>query len=476
MKKRTLYKIIFKTLIQPGGMARLFSVSVSFLLAILILNSCFSVEKSDAQEFEIGKVYPKICCAADSSQSYALFLPSNYDKNTPCPVLVLFDSHGDGLLPVNLFSNDASKSGFIVAGSNNSKNGMTLEETTAIYRNVLADLTSRFTIEKKAIYLGGFSGGSRVAAAAAITEGGVAGVVGCGAGLPNLNQKPQTPFSYLAVVGNQDFNLTEMMQLDESLEKAGYQHHLLLFDGIHQWPPKELIPDIFTWLRFDAMRQKSIPENRSDINLFIEQNDKKANDLASKIKFPEQQEIYQKMVHYLNGLTDVSPLLNEIERLENETSVVAFHQQKKDLKEMEQALQQKYLPEIEQKDVNWWKKETAKLFSLAENPKNPETGAVYKRLLGSLSLSCYMYSNAALKQGNLALASKHIEIYSLVDPSNAEHRYMAAKVAALNGNSDEVFTALNQALELGFLDYSRLDSDFSAYRNDKRFKCLQLVR
>ncbi|MFZ4548938.1 MAG: hypothetical protein ACOYN4_15925 [Bacteroidales bacterium] len=457
-------------------MAKFISAVASFLGLFLIIISCGAGPKSNAQEIVTGKVYPKIVCPADTNQSYSLFLPANYDKNIPCPVLVLFDSHGNGLLPVNLFSTDASKSGFIVAGSNNSKNGMPMEQTTAIYRNLLTDLEKRFNIEKKAIYLGGFSGGSRVAAAAAITEGGVAGVVGCGAGFPNLNQKPKTEFSYLAVVGNQDFNLTEMQQLDENLEVAGYKHHLLTFEGIHQWPPKEFIPEIFTWFRFDAMRQKSIADNRSEINRFNEQNDKIASDLVTQNKLPEQQEIYLKMVHYLNGLTDVSPLLSEIKRLDNETSVVAFHQQQKELKEIEQGLQQKYLPEIEQLDEVWWKKEAAKLHSLSEEPKNPELGAMYKRLLGSLSLSCYMYSNAALKQGDLAGATKYIEIYSLVDPTNAEHRYMAAKVAALQGNTDAVFSALIKAIELGFSDFNRLNSDFKSYQNDERFTKLQFVK
>jgi hypothetical protein len=221
------------------------------------------------------------------------------------------------------------------------------------------------------------------------------------------------------------------------------------------------------------MRQKSIPENRSEINRFIELNDKKANGLSAQNRFPEQQEIYQKMVHYLYGLTDIAPLLTEINRLGNESSVVAFHRQQKEFMEMEQGLQQKYMPEIEQMDEAWWKKEAAKLHSLSEEPKNHESGAMYKRLLGSLSLSCYMYSNAALKQGDIVEASKYIEIYRLVDPTNAEHRYMAAKVAALKGDSDAVFAALGQAFELGFSDFGRLKKDFASYQQDERFKKLQ---
>jgi poly(3-hydroxybutyrate) depolymerase len=445
--------------------------SATFLLLLLILCSCVSGQQHKEEVFSDAKTYPAIKCIADTTVSYALFLPPSYSKDKPSPLLILFDSHGDGLLPVNLFSAEAAKSGFIIAGSNNSKNGMPMEQTTAFYRTMLADLSSRLNLNKKAVYLCGFSGGSRVAGAAAITEGGVAGVVGCGAGLPNINQKPVSAFSYLAVVGNQDFNFTEMQQLDESLDQAGYQHHLLVFDGIHQWPPKETIPDIFTWLRFDAMRQQAIPDNRAEINSFIEKNDKMAVDFEKAAKPAQQQEIYSKMMHYLQGLTDVAPLQAEINRLGSEKEVIAFHEKQKQLLQTEQELQRKYAPEIQQKEVAWWTAEAKNLHSLSEKTENPEMSAVYKRVLGYLSLNSYMYSTGALKQGDLVAASKYIEIYRLVDPTNSEHRYLAAEVAALSHQPDDMFNDLKQAFDLGFKDLNRLKSDpvFKPYHQDERF-------
>jgi hypothetical protein len=82
-----------------------------------------------------------------------------------------------------------------------------------------------------------------------------------------------------------------------------------------------------------------------------------------------------------------------------------------------------------------------------------------------------MYSTGALKNGDLAAASKYIEIYGLVDPANAEHCYLAAKVAALNNESDAVFNELKKAFNLGFKDVARLksDVDFKRYQQDQRF-------
>ncbi len=446
----------------------------SLVIILLLSVSCVSGRQNVGQDFNNSKVYPSVKCLADTNVSYALFLPPQYEKGKPCPLLILFDSHGDGLLPVNLFNAEAAKIGFIIAGSNNSKNGLPTEQTTDFYRKMLADLTARFNIEKRAVYLCGFSGGSRVAGAVAITEAGIAGVVGCGAGLPNINQKPVSAFSYLAVVGNQDFNYTEMQQLDESLEQAGYQHYLLVFDGIHQWPPKELIPDIFTWIRFDAMRQKAIPEQRADINTFIEKNDKLASSFEAEGKLHLQQETYIKMLHYLQGLTDVAPLQAEIKRLSTEKEVIEFSNQKREMLELEQKLQQEYLPQIPIQSIEWWTKSTFRLHSLSEQQNNPSISQVYKRLLGSLSMSSYMYCNNALKQHDLTAASQFIEIYRLVDPTNAEHRYMAAKLAAMNHNVDAVFNALKQAFDLGFKDINRLksDPDFKPYLGDERIQKL----
>lgn len=151
-------------------MLKQFIFSASFFLLLLATVDCVSGQQNKNLKFENSKIYPSVACTADTNTTYVLFLPPQYEKEKPCPILILFAPGGNGLVPVTLFSTEAANNGFIIAGSNNSKNGMTFEQTTTIYQKMLADLTSRFNIEKKAVYLGGFSGGSRVAGAVAITE------------------------------------------------------------------------------------------------------------------------------------------------------------------------------------------------------------------------------------------------------------------------------------------------------------------
>ena len=448
---------------------------VSALLLLTLLQACASGQKgkdTSGKTIVPGETCRSVSCLADTSQKYSLFVPASYKEGKKCPVLICFDSHAEGLLPVNLFRKEAGKAGFIVAGSNNSKNGMATEATTALFRNLLADLQQRFTLDNAAVYLAGFSGGSRVAGAAAITEGNIAGVVGCGAGLPGLNQQPKTPFSYLAVVGAQDFNYTEMRQLNEELEKAGFVHHLLIFDGIHQWPPETLVPDIFSWLQFDRMRRGCLPADRNIINAFIDLNYRKAQELGNAGNKIAEQETYQMMRDYLQGLTDIAPLDAEIAGLGKDATVVQQKAAQNALLEKEKGLQGAYAPAVQQKDPDWWKREAAKLHALADKqPSNDET-RMYRRVLGYLSLNAYMVSNSALKQEDLTSASRFIEIYRLVDPGNAEHRYMAAVVSARQGKTDEAFSNLADAVKLGFKDYARLRNDpqLDTLHRDSRFK------
>lgn len=441
-------------------------------VGLLFSISCVSGQQQKGQEFINSKVYPAVACSTDTSLTYTLFLPPGYEKGKPCPILVLFDPGGDGMLPVTKFSQQAAKNNFILAGSNNSRNGMAIEATTAIYRKMILDLNSRFSLQKSAVYVGGFSGGSRVAGAIAISEAGVAGVVGCGAGLPAVNSKPANNFSYLAVVGFKDFNYTELMQLNESLEHAGYKHHLLVFDGIHQWPADEILTDIFSWLRFDAMRNQSLPADRNEINTFIEKNDSLAEKMAAEGNLIKSYEVYLKMMHFLQGLVDTDPLLERINMLSTDKQLVAHFEQEKTLMAKEQELQQKYLTDFQLKNLEWWKSESARLTALSNKKDKTGMNNVYRRLLGFLSLECYMFSHSAIKQGHLDAAERYIVIYQLVDPTNAEHRYLAAKIAATNHKTDELFTTLKQAFELGFKDMKRLNSDpdFDPYRGDTRFK------
>ena len=64
-----------------------------------------------------GQIVERIEALDDSSQSYALYLPSNYTPDRKWPVLYAFDPGARGSVPVERFKEAAEKYGWIVLGS-----------------------------------------------------------------------------------------------------------------------------------------------------------------------------------------------------------------------------------------------------------------------------------------------------------------------------------------------------------------------
>ena len=145
-----------------------------------------------------GQIIDEVQCAADASQHYALYLPSNFTPLRKWPVILAYDAGGRGRRGVERYIDAAEKYGYIVAGSNNSRNGpwdVSLQAAQAM----TADVEKRFTIDPKRVYTAGMSGGARVAMKLAMDSGTIAGVFASSAGvsrrsarvgpLPHLRQR-----------------------------------------------------------------------------------------------------------------------------------------------------------------------------------------------------------------------------------------------------------------------------------------------
>src|SRR5215469_4635144 len=98
----------------------------------------------------------------DPSQSYALFLPSQYSPGRRWPVIYAFDPFARGKTAVEVYRPAAEKYGYIIAGSNNAKNGPTGPEMEAA-QAMWNDTHRRLSIDKERTYTTGLSGGARVA-------------------------------------------------------------------------------------------------------------------------------------------------------------------------------------------------------------------------------------------------------------------------------------------------------------------------
>src|SRR5260221_4607901 len=98
-------------------------------------------------------------------------------------MIVAFDPRARGRTAVERYQAAAESYGYIVAGSNNSRNG-SWEVSMAAIEAMSADVYARFRIDDKRIYTAGTSGGARVALPVALGSGPIAGVIAPNARVP----------------------------------------------------------------------------------------------------------------------------------------------------------------------------------------------------------------------------------------------------------------------------------------------------
>src|SRR5579871_1171926 len=137
-----------------------------------------------AQDLPRGKIIDDVKCAADASQSYTLYLPFNYSADRTWAVIFAFDAGGRGRRGVERLQAAAEKYGYIVAGSNNSRNGPWQVSMTAA-QTMTRDVVKRFSIDPHRMYTAGQSGGARVAMKVAIDTGQISGVIASSAVYPD---------------------------------------------------------------------------------------------------------------------------------------------------------------------------------------------------------------------------------------------------------------------------------------------------
>lgn len=195
-----------------------------------------------------GIILPDVKTRTDSTINYALYLPSNYSTSKNWPIILIFDAQSRGKLPLELYKDLAEKYGYILIGSNNSKNGIDWNVNKEQIKTLINDVFRRFAIDQQRVYTMGFSGGARVACLVAIDLAKIQGVIGCAAGFPQLDKPIETPFCYIGFSGDEDFNRVEMIRLDESLNSSVMPFYIRFYKGKHDWPPLVIMNEGFLWL------------------------------------------------------------------------------------------------------------------------------------------------------------------------------------------------------------------------------------
>jgi dienelactone hydrolase len=266
------------------------------------------------QNLPSGTVIQDVRCQADPSQGYALYLPAAYTPTRPWPVILAFDPGARGRTPVERYQAAAELYGFIVAGSNNSRNGP-MDASARAVAAMAADVGQRFAVDAKRVYAAGMSGGARVAFATAISSRGIAGVIASSAGYHDGKMRRSLPFPVFATAGTEDFNHLEMRLLDRELTTP---HRLAIFDGGHTWLSSELATQAVEFMVVQAIKTKIAARDEAVLDRIFAKWLAAAEAMRDR---PAQFLALQGIARDFEGVRDVAAIAKRVDALGREREV-----------------------------------------------------------------------------------------------------------------------------------------------------------
>ena len=409
-----------------------------------------------AGSLEKGTILPRVTCSAHPDQSYALYLPSNYSPDRNWPLLLSSDPGARGSLPLELQKVAAEMWGFVLASSNNSRNGpgqARLDATQA----ALIDVETRVSIDTRRLYLAGFSGGARFSSQIALACKCSAGVLLDGAGFAN-DQSIATdqPFPVFSAIGILDFNYSEVVPLQDALDKAGYSHFLRVFNGSHEWAPADVMEEAMVWFRIQSMKAGREPREASFLDAQFAKMKQRASSLEQAGDLLAAWREYRQVAAAFDTLENVAPLRAQADSLGKEKAVrEALKREQSEFAEqaqLEGEITSHFDFSKQDADARFdsdreLHDQVARLRMNAQQEKRPERARVYKRALDGVFIGAIEQGNSALDARNLGSAVRLYEVATQAKPDSDWGWRQLAVAYALDGKKKDALGALRKARE-----------------------------
>jgi dienelactone hydrolase len=425
-----------------------------FLLCFPVVAQQSSATGNKLPSLQTGVVLPRVTAAKYPEQTYALYLPSRYVPEKRWPIIYAFDPGARGKTPVELMKDAAERHGYILAGSNNSRNGSWKIEAAAA-QAMLEDTQDRLSIDLRRAYFAGFSGGARVAARLAQLCKCAAGVLLNGAGFqPEASALHDGPFAVFAAVGTYDFNYGEVVRMEDDLERLSYAHSSRRFDGPHQWAPAIVMEEALAWFRLQAMKKGLEKRDDSLIAAASSGASERARSLEQSGNLYAAWREYRQGAETFVGLADNALLRTRAEALEKDKVVrEGAKREKQEFEEQDHLTNEISTGLSGLRDFPVGRAETSndvppKIIDLrnrAAHEKREEKLRVLKRALAGVMVQAMEMGFDRLEQKDPARAKEYFELACEADPDSAWALSNLAVARAQDGDRKGVLEALRRA-------------------------------
>jgi len=453
-------------------------------LAIVLLTA-FPCRISEGVEqlFDTGTLVQGIECVSDPTQTYSLYLPSEYDPQRSWPALLVFDPRGRSAVAADLFLGAAEEFGWIVVSSNDTRSDTDMGINRRAVNALWPEIHSRYSIDVRRVYAAGFSGTVFVALRLGAETGRLAGAILAG-GPFFEEQLAGVDFPVFGTVGTLDFNNREMRMLHARLADEGIRNRLEIFEGGHTWMPAAFARGAVVWMSLQAMRNGTMPHDTALIERAYRDDLSAAGTMvAGGDLLGASRRLHAAVTDY-RGLTDVAMAAEQMAALNKDPLLSKARAQEELLDGFEagyiRSMRGVFRAFIETDPALPPKKLVGEL-DLDDLARRVDRGGVEgqaaQRLLSTvLTTTSFYLSRDLMAAGRPNHAASVLAVACEIDGQNPVIWYNRACALARAGRRSTALDALEAAVDRGFDDLELMsgDSDLGSIRRTARYR--ELVR
>ena len=425
-----------------------------------------------------GRLIERVECAGDPTQTFTLYLPPGYTPDTRRPVLFVFDPRGRGTLAAEIFRPGAERFGWIIASSNDTRSDGDWEPNRRAVAAMWPHVVQSYAVDPARIYAAGFSGGASVAWTLAANGAPLAGIVASGGpDLPDVKAPPSV--AWFGAVGRADFNFLPVKTTAARFEAAGARWRFETFDGPHQWLPAELATRAIAW--FDALAAQRTGATDPRVAAIASDELAEATTLKRSGRLLDARRAFATIARDYPGTASAEAAARAVAELEADPAFRRDHREAASHDERERHRIEGFLPVLKR----LWAPELPPTVVFVrdlriDELKRESAGSGYaadsaRRSLEGIfvQVSFYIWRDfETAKAWERAAAS--LRIATAIHEDRPRLWVDLAAAEAMRRRTGPAMDALERAVQIGFRDAARLESDerFATLRGDDAFRAL----
>ena len=417
----------------------------------------------NAQEltFKKGVVTDSVIINDSIQESFALYLPKNFEVSKNWPVIFLFDELGRGRQLVRFFQDSAEKEGYILAASNSIHDSLPISQNILISNRMFNKTFQLFSIHPKRIYTGGIANGGRLASIVPVFVPNIDGVVSFGGSLGNVEVlSTKNMFHYIGIVSKEDYNYPIMLADELVLNGLKFPNQLLLMNNGNKMQEQHQLQKAMQIFTLSSMAKGSIPLNETFLNQSYEANLAEIDSLIASKKLLEAEKLIQETQSVYRVHLKVDELKEKLKNLKKDK---LFRTQKRNENNVffkESLIKEDYAYYLEEdvltynfNNLGWWN------FQMEDLKKYEKSQNVAERQMGK---RLYGYVNAlvddtedVLKKEKVVDEDALLFVFMLKTITDPKEYDSYLEIISLSSKIEDYGTALfymEELLKNGFTD------------------------